>query len=257
MTKTQFEKALHDTLDFSINIARDICPKLISRASENLELKITVSALMLRSMTKAHAINVLLASDLAEEANVVLRILIEIAFVVGYICKDEKHFRRFQEDLEYQKYLELKDIVKATDYPDCMYKVDSSAVRKLEEMKPKFKKRQKLSVQATAEGAGMLGLYYSSYSTLCRFVHSGPSEVDDYLSIQNGRMKLSRSNRVEVDLVLFSAIEAMKSILNFTATVHSSKSEKLDQINEIYTGFNQILYDKYMLKKEIFDDQEA
>lgn len=254
MTKKDYEKALYDTLDFSIHIGHNICPDKINTVKENYLLKVNCAALLVRALTKAHAINVLYRNDLGEEANIVLRVLIEIQFIICSIEKDDNNFKRYLADIGLQKFKSLKALERATNYPECIFSMDDISKTKISKMTKEFKGKRLLTIRDHAENAGMLGLYYSAYSTLCKFVHSGPSEVLDHLHKKNEKLTVSRINRIEPDLVIFSGIEAMKNILNCVARIFHHEYDKLKQLNDIYVELNQLLYRKYILKEKVIED---
>ena len=254
MTKDDYKKVLHDTLDFSIYIGHNICPGKINTAEENHLLKVNCAALLIRALTKAHAINVLFQNDLGEEANIVLRVLIEIQFIICSIEKDDNNFKRYLADIGLQKFKSLKSLEHAAKYPECIFSMDDSTKKKIGTMTKEFKGKRLLTIREHAENAGMLGLYYSSYSTLCKFVHSGPSEVQDHLHKKDEKLTVSRINRIEPDLVIFSGIEAMKNILNCIARTFNHEYDKLKQLNDIYLELNQLLYRKYILNEKIIED---
>jgi len=211
-------------------------------------------ALLIRSLTKAHAINVLYMNDLSEEANIVLRVLLEIQFIVCSITKDQDHFERYLSDLGVQKLKELKSLERAGKYPDCIFNIEKATKEKISELAPKYKGKQQLTIRDHAEKAGMLGLYYSAYSSLCGYVHSGPAEIAKHFKATRSCLTISRNYGVDFDLISFSGIEAMKNILNSTSKLFSIEHEKFHQLNAIYHELNSILYKKYVLQENIVDD---
>lgn len=253
MKKDEYFKILHDTLDFSIFIGKNIFPKSLSVIDEKKLLKMHCFALLIRALTKAHAINILYKNDLSEEANIVLRVLLEIQFIVCSIAKDHDHFERYISDLGLQKFKELKNLGHAGNYADCIFKVDDATKAKILELAPKFKGKQQLRIRDHAEKAGMLGLYYSSYSTLCGHVHSGPAEVANHFKINSNNLIISRSHGAEYDLVCFSGIEAMKNILNAISKLFGIDSEKLQELNAIYRELNGMMYRKYILREIVVE----
>lgn len=253
MTKDEYVKILHDTLDFSIFIGKNIFPKNLNVNDSSNLLKIHCIALLIRALTKAHAINVLYKNDLSEEANIVLRVLLEIQFIVCSIAKDQGHFERYLSDLGLQKFKELRNLDHAGKYPDCIFKTDEATKAKILELAPKYKGKQQLTIRDHAEKAGMLGLYYSSYSKLCRHVHSGPAEVANHFKASSNNLIISRNYGADYDLVCFSGIEAMKNILNAISKVFNIEHEKLQQLNAIYNELNAMLYQKYILRENVVE----
>jgi len=251
MTKDQYTKVLHDTLDFSIFIGKNIFPKSLSVLDEDKLLKMHCIALLIRALTKAHAINVLHKNDLSEEANIVLRVLLEIQFIVCSIAKDQSHFDRYVSDLGLQKFKELKNLDNAGEYPECIFKMDEAIKTTILELAPQYKGKKQLTIRDHAEKAGMLGLYYSSYSTLCGQVHSGPAEIANHFKLSSSNLTISRDKGADYDLVCFSGIEAMKNVLNAVSTVFNIEDEKLQQLNAIYQELNGMLYRKYILGEKI------
>jgi hypothetical protein len=253
MKKDEYIKILHDTLDFSIFIGKNIFPKRLSVLDKSKLLKMHCFALLLRALTKAHAINVLYKNDLSEEANIVLRVLLEIQFIVCSIANDQSHFERYLSDLGLQKFKELKNLDQAGKHPECIFKIDEATKAKILELTPKYKGKKQLSIRDHAEKAGMLGLYYSSYSTLCGHVHSGPAEVANHFKVHSNNLTISRNYGADYDLVCFSGIEAMKNILNAISKVFSIEHEKLQELNVIYHELNGMLYRKYILRENVVE----
>lgn len=251
MKEEEYLKALHDTLDFSIYIGHNIYPQNLSVHDEMRLLKIHLAALLIRALTKAHAINVLFKNDLGAEANIVLRALLEIQFITCSIKKDEKHFERYLADIELQKFKELVSLDHAANYPECIFKSDEMTKAKISDLKQKFKGKQLITIKDHAEKAGMLGLYYSTYMALCKYVHSGPSEVSSHFHFTENSFVVARPKSIEYDLISFSGIEAMKNILNSIAEVFGIFSDKLQQLNDIYQELNGLLYRKYILRENI------
>ncbi len=56
MTKNDFEKALHETLDFSIYIGDSICSRHVDISSEVFQLKLDISEVKIQEMTPGYTI---------------------------------------------------------------------------------------------------------------------------------------------------------------------------------------------------------
>ena len=252
MTEQEYKNALHDTLDFSIFIGHHLCPNTADIKDEKIHLKTSCAALFIRALTKAHAINVLIDNDLPEEASVILRVLIEIRFIICSIEKNTDLFNKYQNDLDIQNYLKLKDLGNAEKYPECLFKLDDSLKEKLIEMSKKNKGKKTISIRDFAEKAELLGIYYSSYSILCRYIHSGPRDIKANFSIVNKSLIVSRNNNIEYDIIYFSAIEAMNHIIQVMSRVFEVHYDKVNELNDMYNELNSIMHKKYILKEKIF-----
>jgi len=224
VTKEQYHKALHDALDFCINIGKTCFPPSARIEQDNAPTVIKTmycTSLLIRAMHKAHAINLLLNESMPDEARIMLRVLLETSFSVGAIVKRDDFSEKYVNDSKRQNLRYLKNLREATKYPETMYKIDGPIDELIETLTKEVKGTEKIDVYDYAEQAGVLPLYYGPYSILCSSVHSGSSDIDSYIrkDVDGKAFHVGKPDEKDPDLIYFTAMESMKNILNWYATL--------------------------------------
>ena len=103
---TELEDILSKTLDHTIYLSKTYLNNQSIGPTD--AQKFCVAPLLIRSCHKAHSINVLVKERLIEEAETMLRILIEVNFVVGALCKESDFTREYGRSAWAQKRPNLK-----------------------------------------------------------------------------------------------------------------------------------------------------
>src|SRR5213595_3401691 len=103
----EMESVLSQTLDHTIYLAKHAF-RHVTIGIQGPQ-RFCIAPLMIKAMHKAHALNVLVKERLMEEAEIILRILIEVSFVVGAIAKDRKFVSRYARSAYVQKRRELQN----------------------------------------------------------------------------------------------------------------------------------------------------
>ena len=250
MNDEEIIQHLSKLLDHTIYLGKTIFPDT-SKKPNDLYL-ICSGPLLIKALHKAHSINLLTSEDLLEEAEIILRVLIEISFVIGAIEKNPEFLEKYGKSAYSQKFRAIKNVKKASEQNIPNLKVSDEFIRILEDdiefLKKKIKKEKlkEIKIVDYAKEAGLLSIYYSSYSQLCSSVHSGPEDLEPYFSkTDNGTtLKNFSPQKNNKELILFSAAEAMFRILNSLSKIFSVKSKKLQEAEEVFYGFNSIIWNK-------------
>jgi len=99
LSQQQLEKALAETLDHTIYLAKHGFRHVAVSSGQ----RFCTAPLLIRAAHKAHALNVLVKERLMEEAETILRILIEVSFVIAAISKESAFVRRYAASAYVQK----------------------------------------------------------------------------------------------------------------------------------------------------------
>ncbi len=109
----ELEAVLTQTLDHTIYLAKHAF-KHVTLTNQGPQ-RFCIAPLVIKAMHKAHALNVLVKEGLIEEAETILRILIEVSFVVCVIAKDHKFVSQYARSAYVQKRRELQNIYRGTE----------------------------------------------------------------------------------------------------------------------------------------------
>lgn len=255
MTQEEYYNALHQMLDFTIYIGKNCFPK---KAKPPIDRRIVYATpLLIRALHKAHAIDVLIKNKLYDESEIMLRILIEISFIIVAIAEKPDFIEKYINSITEQKLANLKNLKHASEYKETLLSLPAhidNEIKWLEEVKKKTKSK-KLTIFDYAREAGLLAHYYSTYSILCSRVHSGPEDTQDYFTFDESTRTFNVKKPIiaNADLTLFTATEAMLRIHKAYLKLHGVKHDK--KINELENGhtfFNNLLFRKYKLNENIF-----
>ncbi len=247
MDEAKYTHGLKELLDHTIYIAKNSFSDVSIKQDELI--KICCSPLLLKAMNKAHAINVMVAENLLEESEIILRVLVEVSFIVKSIELNPDFAMKYGKSSYAQKLRSLKILKNGIDQDIPNLEISESYQKKLQEQIEYFKNKIKeenfkeIKIYEYAKEAGLLAIYYNVYSQLCSSVHSGPEDIDSYFTTaENGFISaISRPKKNNQDVILFTAIEAMLRILKSLCTVFSVTSEKLNKAEELYHGVEAIL----------------
>ena len=235
------EDALSKTLDHTIYLAK----KSFKTDSIGLKepQKLCVDPLLIRSCHKAHAINILVKERLIEEAETILRILVEISFVICAICKEEEFALKYGRSAWAQKMRELSDLTEGIKRmksspvsPEQVAHMEAQlvAVR----AKVKQLNAQKLLAKDYAEKADLLAIYYTTYAKLSSSVHSGPEDLERFFDMDQKTkiLKIGRPKEGRVDVLLWTAVETMLRILKASSALFGITIPELEGVERIYAN---------------------
>jgi len=221
---TQLEFALSEMLDHTIYLSK--------RAFKHIQIgtrepqKLCIAPLSIRALHKAHAINILVKEGLFEEAQTILRILIEISFVIRAIKNDESFAFQYGRSAFVQKETYLKNLLKGhrelgeailthekTEQIESLLAKISTYVKRI--------KAKKITVRDYADASGLLAVYYTVYSDLSSTVHSGPEDVERFFSSDEEfqMLRIGPPKEGRKDVLFWIAIEAMIRILQDSSAV--------------------------------------
>lgn len=241
---------LHDLLDHTIYIGQTNFTGTSAKPKE-IE-KICSGPLLIKAMRKAHALNLLISEDLLEESEIILRVLIEVSFVIVAIEKNPEFALKYGSSAYVQRLRSLKNIQNGINQNIPNLEVPDTFRRKLEKDIKYFQAKtrddniKEIKIIDYAREAGLLPIYYSSYASLCSSVHSGPEDLEPYFSKEQDSsiLKISSPDRNNEDVILFTAIEAMIRILKSLSSLFSIEIEKLREAEEVYQGVHSLLWGK-------------
>jgi hypothetical protein len=249
ITKEQMQQLL----DHTIYKAKTLFPKQIQH---NQIERICSAPLIIKSLSKAHAINVLISEDLSEEAEVILRVLIEISFTLAAFAKDPTSVKKYGWSAYFQKIEQNKNTlnainagVRTSTNPQFLKENLTNSNIELNKI-IKAKGIKNITVKGYAEIADLLPIYYGAYSKLCERVHSGPEDVESYFMTQNRVIKsIGPRNNSDDILVLFMAFETMIRILKSGLRIFDICIDELKELDSVYQGLVQFMNKRYNIEK--------
>lgn len=234
------ENALIKALDHTIWIGKKYFKTIHIDKTEFQ--KICVAPFLSRSARKAHAINTLIKERLIEEAESILRILIEISFVVCAISSDKEFAIKYGRSAWAQKKTELSSLlqgIKEMNPPPVGPEQIAHIEKQLADVSEKVKKLQakKLQPKDYAAKAGLLADYFSTYSKLCSSVHSGPEDLERFFQkdIESGILRIGKPAEGRVDVLLWTAIEAHLRILKAAAVLFTITMPELQELDRLHS----------------------
>lgn len=236
---TEIEFALSETLDHTIYLAKRAF-KHISIGTREPQ-KLCIAPLSIRACHKAHAINILVKEGLFEEAQTILRILIEVSFVIRAIKKDENFAFQYGRSAFVQKETYLKNLLKGhQELGEAILTPEQTIqIKSLLEKIGLHVKRinaRKITVRDYADAAGLLAVYYTVYSDLSSTVHSGPEDVERFFTRDTDAqmLKIGPPQEGRKDVLFWMAIEAMIRILQDSSAAFGCSIIGLDKVVKSY-----------------------
>lgn len=212
--------------------------------------KMCASALLIRALHKAHSINLLTKEGLLEEAEIILRVLLEVSFVVGAVTKTPQFTARYGVSSFVERRRRVKAFLRATEcfdgIPGVTPSIIKNAKKQIEAYDAAIKQlnAKALRIVDYAKEAGLLADYYSSYSELCSSVHSGPEDLEAYFhKDSSGKLvAIGPTAKSNAEILLATAIEAMVRILKATSTVFGFSIMELAEVERLRKQVMAILW---------------
>lgn len=245
-TPEECESHLGKVLDHTIYLAKGAFQH--GTVATNTGQRLCVAPLVIKALHKAHALNLLVKERLIEEAETILRILIEVSFVIGALTKDQTFVSQYARSAYVQKRRELQSYLLGNqELPKPI--LNPNQVRELEEQIERFAaiikehKIKAISIKEYAEKCGLLAIYFINYSRLSSSVHSGPVDIDKFMK-KNAEQKLLSIGPPDPgrpDVLLWVGVETMVRILKSASEVFGLCIIGLDQVEEIYRGMSAMM----------------
>jgi hypothetical protein len=246
LSPEELEPVLSQVLDHTIYLAKHAFQHVTLRT--NGPQRFCIAPLVIKSMHKAHAINVLVKENLIEEAEIVLRILIEVSFVVVALAKDRTFVSQYARSAYVQKKRELQSWLRGDrELPTPILSIDQA--RELEAQLVKLSEAIKkldakpISIREYAERSGLLAIYFINYSRLSSSVHSGPEDIERFMKKDADRKLLSIGppDPGRPDVLLWVAIETMTRILKAASDVFGLSIIGLNKVENFYRGMSTLM----------------
>ncbi len=240
------EKHLSKVLDHTIYLAKGAFQH--AALLTNTAQRFCIAPLVIKSLHKAHALNLLVKERLVEEAETILRILIEVSFVIGALMKDRTFVAQYARSAYVQKRRELHNWVLGNQQlPMPILKPDQ--VRELEEQIERLTtiikehKIKAISIKEYAEKCGLLAIYFINYSRLSSSVHSGPLDIDKFMkkNAEERLLSIGPPDPGRPDVLLWVGVETMVRILKSASAVFGLCIIGLDQVEETYRGMSAMM----------------
>ncbi|MEY2536361.1 MAG: hypothetical protein QOG67_101 [Verrucomicrobiota bacterium] len=237
---------LSQVLDHTIYLAKHAFQHVTVKT--NGAQRFCIAPLVIKAMHKAHAINILAREKLIEEAEIVLRILIEVSFVVGALAKERTFVSQYARSAYVQKKRELQSLLRGTaEMPTPILTADQvgklkAQLTKLDESIHKLGAKP-ISIREYAEKSGMLAIYFINYSRLSSSVHSGPEDIDRFIKNDADRKLLSIGppDPGRPDVLLWVAIETMIRILKAASDIFGLSIIGLNKVEDVYRGMSALM----------------
>ncbi len=243
---TSLEHGLSDTLDHTIYLG--------NRSFKHLSIglrepqKVCLAPLLVRALHKAHAINLLVKEGLFEEAQTILRVLIEVSFVMRAIQRDEEFAAHYGRSAFVQKEAYIKAILKGDVELKGAFLNDSDRQRMQADLGKlgkaiKHLGARKISVRDYAVAADLTSIYYTTYSELSSTVHSGPEDLERFFDIDEATQVLKIGNPKEgrKDILFWVAIETMLRVLQDCEATFGLCIIGLDKVEKVYRDMSSFV----------------
>jgi hypothetical protein len=201
--------------------------------------ELLLATLLKRALTTYQATVILGERGLPQEAQVMLRTLLEVTFKVAAIAKDPKYAIEYIRTGIANRENLLKKFNKLSPTPDRVAAQEDNA--SLLDSMTKMIKEQKIAdgkVEKYAEAGGLSDLYYSAYTVLSQHVHVNVGTLEDTLDLDDEGnlvgMKYGFSDE-NLDHHLLAAAEAL--IITLRATFSVVSVSTADEIHAIHDEF--------------------
>jgi hypothetical protein len=246
LSAEELEAVLTQTLDHTIYLAKHAFKH--ATLARHGPQRFCITPLVIKAMHKAHALNVLVKERLMEEAETILRILIEVSFVVGAIAKDHKFVSQYARSAYVQKRRELQNMLLGNrELPSPILTEDQ--VRQLDEqlvnLGDEIKKlnAKTISIKEYAKKSGLLAIYFINYSRLSSSVHSGPEDLERFMKkdAQRKLLSIGPPDPVRPDVLLWVGIETMVRILKAASDTFELCIIGLDKVEDFYRGMSGLM----------------
>jgi hypothetical protein len=247
LSKEELERTLAETLDHTIYLSKNAF-KHVTLSSPQ---RFCTAPLLIKAMHKTHALNVLVRERLIEEAETILRILIEISFIVSAIAKDPSFVRQYARAAVVQKKRELQNWIAGNRTlpipilsPDQVQQLEQQ-IRKFEEQIKKHQVKT-ISIKEYAEKAGQLGIYFINYSRLSSSVHSGALDLERFMKKDPDRKLLSIGppDPGRPDVLLWVGIETMVRLMDSASAIFGLCVVGLDKVRSFYQGMSALMMEE-------------
>jgi hypothetical protein len=246
LSPEELEAALTQTLDHTIYLAKHAF-RHVTLANRGPQ-RFCIAPLVIKAMHKAHALNVLVKERLIEEAETILRILIEVSFVVGAIAKDHKFVSQYARSAYVQKKRELRNMILGNrELPspilthDQVQRVGEQIIKLEGEIKKLSAKA--ISIKEYAQKAELLAIYFINYSRLSSGVHSGPEDLERFMKkdAQRKLLSIGAPDPGRPDVLLWVGIETMVRILKAASDIFGLCIIGLDKVEDVYRGMSALM----------------
>jgi hypothetical protein len=204
-----------------------------------------LAALLPRALTTFQAAVILGERGLVQESQVALRTLLEVTFKARAIARDRKFAEDYiRADVVHRENF-LKKFRRLTPTEERLATQESNQTL-LDETSQRVKaeKIRDLTVEDYAKAAGLIDLYYSTYTILSQYAHVNVGTLDQTLDIDaEGNligMKYGFDDK-ELDHILLTAAEVLILILEATFSVIDVPTG--NEIRAIHDEF-RMLHDK-------------
>ena len=247
LSQQELEKALAETLDHTIYLAKHG----FRHAAVSSGQRFCTAPLLIRAAHKAHALNVLVKERLMEEAETILRILIEVSFVITAISKEPPFVRRYTASAYIQKKRELQNWLAGNRaLPRPILKADQveqleTQIRTLTAQIEKLGAKS-ISIKEYAEKAGQLAIYFINYSRLSSSVHSGPEDLERFMKKDSDRklVAIGPPDPGRPDVVLWVGIETMVRILDSACAIFGLCILGVDKVRQFYAAMSALMMEE-------------
>lgn len=246
LSPDELEDLLSKVLEHTIYLAKGAFQHLTF--TMNTGQRLCIAPLVIKGMHKTHALNLLVEERLFEEAETILRILIEVSFVIAALANDRTFVAHYAKSAYVQKRRELQNwLLGNQELPRPILNQDQ--VRELEQQIVKLTGSIKeynakaISIKEYAQRCGLLAIYFINYSRLSSSVHSGPVDIDRFMKKNADRKLLSIGppDPGRPDVLLWVGIETMVRILKAASEVFGLCIIGLDRVEDVYRGMSEMM----------------
>jgi uncharacterized protein DUF5677 len=247
MTDEELERLLAEVLDHTIYLAKGAFQHVA--ITHSARQRFCVAPLVVKALHKAHALNLLVKERLMEEAETILRILIEVSFVIGAIARDAEFVPVYARAAFVQKRRELQQFVlgnRELPRPILTPEQVEDLEKRVAELALIIKRigARSISTKEYAERAGLLALYHINYSRLSASVHSGPEDIDRFIKkdAERNLLAIGAPDVGRPDVILWVGIESMVRVLHLASGVFELCILGLAEVDAVYRGMSSAMF---------------
>lgn len=182
---------------------------------------LVVGSLFCKCITSYQSTILILSYGLPNEAEVLLRSLMESTFILHACCNEEDYYKDYLKSHEYQR-LYLATNILSNDIPINL--TPSFSEKEITGVENKYKQAQKykLNFREIAKKAGLKHYYFTQYWNLSLSVHNSPRSIEHYIHLdENKKPSFKIIPKVDDDAVKTIIILSSDLILKILEKLHN------------------------------------
>lgn len=214
-----------------------------------------IGSLFCKCITSFQTVIMLSSYGLPNEAEVVLRSLLEATSILILCCNDEKYYEEYLKSHSYQRYYTLRKIKKNLNHPnlskDEYNRIDSliKTFYKSDEIESADKnykeyKKYKLLPSELAKKAGMEYNYYTVYAYLSMTAHNQPKTLEHYIHGDNNTIQFDITPHIDEGTLTFLIVSSCELMMKIFEKIHEYQKLEIPEEFIVYRSQVELLIPK-------------